>query len=446
MGTALPHCYGYSGASSLEGGQLKLVVSGGSAEEQPHFFTGRLRRPQQTAHQLLTLMKVVQARHHIPAAMLERILIEADPVVTCGAERLRFEGFSACCGVYARVDLLPGAVEGFLDGKGSTNVDFNEPMRTALARVGTSDEVTLSVGREEVVLQAGPNKVVERKVKLPLRWIRGFLEVQAVCSRMTPKFTLSAPQARRFMTGLPRMKTHRRATFIVPSGQGVRLSQVPPQVPHVRVGGLERLRPLERLMARAQRLEIHGDELTGASAWVVYFNDSRFTLALSPEVWRGFSGEGQALDDLAADWPSVVAGVRARLHWGSAIQPDLLAREAGLDPSLVSAALAALGARGLVGFDVAEGRWFHRELPFDLDAVETLQPRLRNARKLIEAKAVRQEPGGEHPVFWVKGSGLEHRVVLADSDRCTCTWFAKHGGERGPCKHLLAARLLLEEG
>lgn len=27
-------------------------------------------------------------------------------------------------------------------------------------------------------------------------------------------------------------------------------------------------------------------------------------------------------------------------------------------------------------------------------------------------------------------------------DRCTCPWFAKHQGSRGPCKHVLAARLV----
>jgi predicted nucleic acid-binding Zn finger protein len=25
--------------------------------------------------------------------------------------------------------------------------------------------------------------------------------------------------------------------------------------------------------------------------------------------------------------------------------------------------------------------------------------------------------------------------------RCTCAWFARHHGKRGPCKHILAAEL-----
>ena len=28
-----------------------------------------------------------------------------------------------------------------------------------------------------------------------------------------------------------------------------------------------------------------------------------------------------------------------------------------------------------------------------------------------------------------------------DEDRCTCPWYAKYRGGRGPCKHVLAARI-----
>ncbi|AGC48099.1 hypothetical protein MYSTI_06826 [Myxococcus stipitatus DSM 14675] len=45
---------------------------------------------------------------HSPA-MLHRILLEADPVVTCGCGMLRFEGVSGCANTYARADLTPSA-------------------------------------------------------------------------------------------------------------------------------------------------------------------------------------------------------------------------------------------------------------------------------------------------------------------------------------------------
>jgi len=39
----------------------------------------------------------------------------------------------------------------------------------------------------------------------------------------------------------------------------------------------------------------------------------------------------------------------------------------------------------------------------------------------------------------VDSSGVLHSVREVDGVlRCTCPWFAKHQGERGPCKHVLA--------
>ena len=56
-----------------------------------------------------------------------------DPVLTSTASILRLEGFSGCCGVYVRADLPADLFEGDVKGRGTTNVDFNDPMRNALA-------------------------------------------------------------------------------------------------------------------------------------------------------------------------------------------------------------------------------------------------------------------------------------------------------------------------
>jgi hypothetical protein len=124
---------------------------------------------------------------------------------------------------------------------------------------------------------------------------------------------------------------------------------------------------------------------------------------------------------------------------------DLQSRT-GLDAPDLDRALAALGARGLVGYDLHEGRYFHRELPFDLAMVEKLQPRLQAARKLIDGGEIKITTRSEELVeAWVPGSGVKQRVRLAgDGAKCTCTWYAKHRGERGPCKHVLAVQILVE--
>jgi hypothetical protein len=145
---AVPHTYRYLSGSQFDPSShaLRLATCADSADQHPYFFRGDLVRPKRTAELLRGLMRVVQARYHVPAAMLERILAAADPIVTCSDDRLRFEGFSGCCGVYARVDLLPGAVRGERLGRGTTNVDFNPPMLSALVMIRESDRVSLAIG------------------------------------------------------------------------------------------------------------------------------------------------------------------------------------------------------------------------------------------------------------------------------------------------------------
>jgi hypothetical protein len=449
MGLAVEHRYRYPHASELDRdrGTLRLATSSRNADDHPHFFRGELTRPERSAKLLLSLMAIVQARFHVPAAMLERILLASDPVVTSSDDRLRFEGFSACCGAYARVDLHPGAVRGERFGRGTTNVDFNPPMLAALAMVRATDSCALAVGREGVTLETDRGSVVEKKVRLPMRWLKGFLEVQACQRRMQRVISISGPEATRFLKGLPRMKTNRRATWIVPAGRGLRLSQVEPRGTAVRVGGLERLRALERIASQAKALHVHADATTGATGWVLEFDDCRFQLLVSPEVWRGFSGEGQALEALAgSSWQSALKRVQAQLGWNAVIEPTELAERAGVEADVAHGALAALGARGLVGFDLDAGAYFHRELPFDLSAVEKLQPRLEAAKKLVADDRVRiEQRTADAVVAYVKSGSVEHRVVSsADENKCSCPWYAKHQGDRGPCKHVLATRIVIE--
>ena len=447
---ASEHLYAYQEASNLSSstGHLSLSTSSPGEERHPYFYVGELNEPKRTAQLLLALMDVVRARPHVPSAMLAKTLALSDPIVTSGDDCLRFEGFSGCCGVYARVDLNSGAMEGSRVGRGTTNVDFNAPMLASLSRVRSDSHVTLSVGQEDLTLKREQQAVVEKKVDLPVRWVRGLMEVQACQSRMKRVFRIPGPQALRFLRKLPRMKTNRRKSWIVASGSGLRISQVEPRSASVSVGGLERLRVLEKLAIDANELTVFSDETTGATGWVLSFDHCDFHLLLSPEVWRGFSGEGQALAGIASARASkVLPAVRAQLSWASVIEPEALAKRAGVSLEEAIFSLASLGARGLVGFDLSRETYFHRELPFDLSAIEAMTPRLRSARKLLSQGMVRvlRETQSGYEVA-VLSTDVEHRVVFSGVPKsCTCPWFAKHQHSRGPCKHQLAAQIFLEE-
>jgi SWIM zinc finger len=443
---AIDHVYRYLEPSALvhaeAGAQLRLATS--NEDAHPHFFDGRLTQPRLVGRLLRVLADLVGTRFYTPPNMLERILREADPVVTSGGGMLRFEIFSECCSTYARVDLGPGAYEAAHQSTGTTNVDFNPVMRAALAGLRQDDAVSLSVGREGLTLRRADDAIVEKKVRLPLRWLRGFVEVQGYQAAVEPAISLTRSAALRLLRSLPRQRT-RHATWIVPTGESARASQRRSDG-GVRVAGTERLRLLERLCASAETLRIYGRVDGTSSLWELDFGSARLTLLLSAEIWRGFSGEGQALSRLLHAEPEAIAAVRAQLAWQSRLDVEALAKATALEPEGVRDALAALGARGLVGFDAHEEAYFHRELPFDMSAVEALQPRLAAARKLAATGKLSLEQSGDELVATVPGSGVSHRVTLGpDDERCSCTWFSKTQGERGPCKHILAAQICSEQ-
>jgi SWIM zinc finger len=134
------------------------------------------------------------------------------------------------------------------------------------------------------------------------------------------------------------------------------------------------------------------------------------------------------------------------LKWQAEIRPDEFAGNWSASARNVRQTFAALGSRGLVGFDLSRGAYYHRELPFDLALVEDLHPRLRNARKIVQSAGVRIIKRDEETIeAEVAGSNVIHRARLSEAgDRCTCPWHAKHQGSRGPCKHILAVQIAAE--
>lgn len=445
--SSIPHTYRYLQPSSLERSgtpRLSLETSSHGSEAHPHFFQGTVRQPRLVAELLTAVHLIVGTRFFTPPNSVALAIALADPVVTSGDGLLRFEGFSGCCSAYIRVDLLPGAYEGDVVGKGTTNVDFNAPMRAALALVRDGDGLELAVGRDEVRLRTRVTEVTERKVALPGRWLRGMVEVQSYQAGMQHHFSVPAVEALRFLRTLPKASTRRTPLWVSRVGAGLAAS-TRPSPGAVRLTEAARLRTLQALLPRATALHVHADEAQQASTWVLDFGSARLSLVLSSEVWRGFSGEGQALSALmraAQGDGSALARVRAALNWQAALEPAALARQIGCDESAVGDALRVLGASGLVGFDVHEGHYFHRVLPFDLSMMEDMHPRLADARALLDEGAVtiaRVTPFEAN----VASGGVMHRVRDVDGQlHCTCPWFARHQGQRGPCKHALAASAL----
>ncbi|MFF9510631.1 SWIM zinc finger family protein [Streptomyces sp. NPDC014724] len=437
----------YSRPSALQSSQagqlLGLETAGGltprGSELHPRFFSGFLTSPRIAARGLLAVADVASTRYYqrtLPASL--------DPVVTGNGDRLRFESFSGCCGVYARLDVLQDGLDGARTGHGTTNVDVNNPLREALSRIAGDDPLHMRVGPDELAVMTTDGPVVEKKVPLPDRWLRGFAEAQVVSAGFDLRAELPAAEAVRFLRTLPRSSGNasRGAQWVVPVGKTLRPT-TRPVAGAVCLPGPERLAALQRVLRHATALRVYGPVAEGAvtaSAWEAVLPGMRLTLTLSPDASRGFSGEGGVLDALATDDAAADAElVSVLLAWEPRIETADLAEQSGLTMQRVRAALTRLGTAGRVGYDLADATYFHRELPYDADRAERHNPRLVAARQLAGAGAVVLD--GE--VATVTSTELRYQVREKDGVlSCTCQWWVDYRGRRGPCKHALAVRMV----
>jgi hypothetical protein len=435
MSAALDYIYRYAAPSAVKPDRVILSTCSKQGEN-PYFFEGTLVYPVETAQMLLVLCQVVRTHFFLKRPPI------LDPVLTSNESLLRLEGFSGCCGVYARVDLPRASFDGNCFGRGTTNVDFNDPMRRALGLIRSEDKVGLSVGQDEVVLERSEQRTVEKKVKLPVRWLKSFGEVQSYQPRFTLKMEADASEALKLIRSLPSSSPPKQASYVRRTGRALRLSQRPGK-DAVILRGTHRVAVLEPMLIKAHGLRVWADAETEVSGWEVYGPAGRFFLMLSPEVYRGFSGEGQLLEGLAQGvGQDLVSKVRAALRWQAQIEIGPLSDSLQVPKDKVEGALAILGSRGLAGFDALEGTYFHRELPFDMEQVEKLQPRLKAAKKLVKERGVEAMKNAE---YLVKGTDVRHHVRLrTEGDKCSCPWFSKYQGQRGPCKHILAAQIVYD--
>jgi hypothetical protein len=425
----------------LSAAGLLLETSGGRTDRDllpnPRLFTGFLVDAQRTAAGMLVLADL--ARADFRRRGTDRIY--RDPIITSDSSRLRMESFSACCGGYARLDVLGPALEGEVLACGTTNVDVNPPLYTALSRVGAGDPLRMSVGLDEMTVSTLDGTVVERKVPLPDRWLRGLAEVPVVAAGFDLRAELGPADAVAFLSRLPRTPTT-EVRWLVPAGRSLRATTTP--VPGaVCLAAPHRLNVVRPLLPFARALRVYGP-LTGSggdvlsSGWELDLGQQRLTLLLSPGTYRGFSGEGGLLHELSSDRATDDAELlRERLSWHGPLDIDLLSGNCGLDRDRVRGALAVLATSGVVGYDCAEMAYFRREMPYDTSRIEQLNPRLAAARALADTGQV-HSAGTGYEVRSGERTYLVHRSA-DDGWGCTCAWWTDSRGGRGPCKHVLAA-------
>ncbi|PQO28837.1 SWIM zinc finger domain-containing protein [Blastopirellula marina] len=412
------------------------------------FLQSKLVYPRQTARMLRAVSRVVRTHYYDARPP------QLDPIATASRNMLRFEGFSGCCGAYVRLDLDRAALNAEEIRFGTTNVDFNAEMIGHLDRIGRESDVSLDISPESIALEHGGKRVVEKKVSLPTRWMKGLCEVQVYQSRLQLAHRFSPGLIMPLLQQVGRSQKH--PSYLTVTAGKPRLS---PRATSgaIPVGGMQRLDTLRSILPLLREVHLYTDPDSGVHAWLGESEAIRYWLVLSPELHRGFSGEGQTLSTLATgDWEDRVTMLEDWLAGRSenslnpsgpaeTIDPAEIASTLGWSVADAQATLAALATCGLAGFDAATGYYFQRKLPIDLSRIEKDQPRLKHAARLVAEKAVRvtSDPVCDSVTAEVNSGDLTYFVRLKSTgDTCTCPWFSRHQGDRGPCKHVLAVRIL----
>ena len=421
----------------------------------PAIFSGQIAQPLMFRNLLLGLQQTVQSRFYQPDRW--RLL---DPVMTAGQQLLRMECFSSCASVYARVDLTENAfTDGAFHRRGTTNVDFNSGFLNHLAQLRPGKPAHFEMGEQSITLETAQGTAVEHKVKLPERWVKGFLQVQAVHRQAQPRFELDRLTASQLLMQIP-ASAGKKPLFLIP-----RRHQ--PEILHRQPAGREdfiavcdgqRLRLLHAILPDLRTLRVYQTEATGASLWVADTGTAQFTLGLSGAAAHGFSGDGDALRQLQTAEVDEADLALARLAASSLNQFSTADLAGHQDFSLPYAAemVDRLAQQGLLGFDRDRDHYFYRQLPFLLNAKH--QPdRLKGSQALLAKQAVDLEQcerrdGELLASGWVRGdSGYYQAELRVDAQgylqdgRCTCPWIREHALRRGPCKHLLALRFVAEQ-
>lgn len=432
----------FASASLLDDAGLSLelapALTPSGLVDRPEFFSGFAAQPTVLARGLLVLADVAQTRYFQPIPAGAR-----DPICTANGDRMRFESFSACNTVGVRLDLLASAFDGGDIQHGTTNVDINAPLREALTQITSSELMHLAVGRDEMRVSTLEGTHVERKVDLPDRWLKALGSSQELSRDLELVGEAPAVQTRQFLAAIP-SGSGRKGHWAI-SRLGVKPA-LRPGKGTVYAEGLNRLRAARRLSPQIMGLRVYArpGEPLSPSVWEFTLPHGRLSFTLTPEFYRGFSGEGALLMKLAASTALDDANlIAACLAFEPRIDVDSLVKDTALSKERVGEGLAVLANDGRVGYDLFEQAYFHRELPSDSNRVEKANPRLKQARRLIAEGAVAPYEGHDG-VFRVRGDHGEY-IVRTEPTSCTCLWWRDHQGSRGVCKHVLAVELQRRE-
>ena len=408
-----------------------------------------------------------------------------DPVVSVHPDQVFFEVFSKDEGTYAKLgvdldafDRDPAAEPSW----GTTNVDFSQSLHDGLEQLRSYRPTRLSIGREGVaVATEGAGSVLEKTVRVPDSWLRGFLQVQSAAALPRESFSLAPIDLYNALRQL-RMHADRKG-----KRRGIRIELVPGEPPRlvlepwetvirstaapyggqaakvVRVWGRRRLFLLRRFLPLVEEVEVH---LLGSglpSFWVLRAGPIALTLGLTGFTaanWSQAISFDLLLPRKAQETSKELDAVLSHLgeRWKAGAGELHKATKLKWEPLVEALQLGC--QQGRIMYDLAADVYRLRPLtdaPLDLSKLEYRNKRERIAHDLVErrgAVAIVSEARIAAAGLELTGrvevaeDRREYRPVLLLTDEgqvskaeCTCPLFRRQGLKDGPCAHLVALRL-----
>ncbi len=405
-----------------------------------------------------------------------------DPVITVHPDQVMFEVFGKDESTYAGLAFSPAAFDA-ADGTafGTTNLDFSPALYDGVQQMRGYRETRLDIGAEWVAVATEQRQVIEKQIRVPDTWLRGFLQVQSAATLPFDHCRLAPVDLYNLLRHL-RMHADKKG-----KRRGLRFELVPGEQPRlvlepwetvlhatgdvfrgkaarvVRVWGRRRLMTVKRLLPFVESVDVY---LLGSglpSFWVFRAGDITLTLGLT-----GFTGSNwsqalgfdlllprktQTTETLRKAVDQLAGGV-----W--AADAKALAAGTGLRGSALLEALQLGCQDGQLMYDIANGVYRLRPIasgPLDLARLQYRNVREKVAFDLLTRRGAVRIASETR----IAGVGLEltgqvsveedkrdyrPQMTLADEGQvrravCTCATFRKQGLKGGPCVHLIALRL-----
>lgn len=455
------------------------TVALATEEQRPALFAGRVRDP-------LRLRQLLLALHGATAANVagKGWLSETDwratldPIVTIHPDQVIFETYSTDGSCYAR---LTAAVSAFEDDAtiqpGTTNIDFAWDLRPLLTTLRSSHPTTLTIGGAPTGSTLDRES---RQASLPDQWVKGFLQVQGALTAHPFMLHVRPVDLASIITYLDEHKTRRspqalRYEFtpgapiaVVLEPWNARLTLRGPDYTGfqrvVRLWGRQRLQLLRGILPFADRVTVLILGRGLPHVYVCHCGPYQFMLAIAG--WTADDWTMGSSFDLLAAFTGATAErtqrVFAVLAERQTARREEIALATGVPGNEVEQALFQLSRAGRVLYDPLTGRYRARDLfatPLDLETLFVADPRVETAQRLLEGDAVtitsvRQGGSRARPTTRISAKvhdDIDYAVeVQIDENgrlrygKCQCAFFRLNTLTRGPCAHILAARLAFD--